>query len=74
MSLTIFKFNIGVSSSYLPSVIEARVSMLGKENDSYLYLQADNVLLDGKKIKGKKKKNKTQINDLMKALEKSLKG
>ncbi len=35
--------------------------------------KAINDKLDGKKIKGTKKTNKTQINDLMKALEKSLK-
>ena len=29
--------------------------------------------IDGKKIKGNKKKNKKQISDLMEALEKSLK-
>ena len=50
-NLTIYNFNKGIKSNYLPSVIEARISSVGKENDSYLYLQADSVVLDGDKIK-----------------------
>ena len=50
-NITIFNYNLGVKSNYVPNVIEARVSLVGKANDSYLYLQADNVILDGKEIK-----------------------
>ena len=48
-NLTIFNFKKGVD--YTPSVIQARISSVGKENDSYVYLQADSVVLDGKEIK-----------------------
>mgnify|MGYP003288653147 CR=1 FL=1 len=46
--LTIHNFNKGVD--YKPSEISARVYVVGKKNDSFLYLKADNVILDGKKI------------------------
>jgi len=48
-NVTIFNFNKGVD--YTPKLIEARICSVGKQNDSYVYLQADNVSLDGKAIK-----------------------
>lgn len=46
--LTIYNFNKGVS--FVPNKVEARVSIVGKTTDSYLYLKADSVELDGKEI------------------------
>lgn len=50
-NLTIFNFNNGVINNYVPSVVQARISSVGKANDSFLYLQADSVILDGEEIK-----------------------
>ena len=47
-NLIILNFNKEVD--YKPTEVLARVSYIGKKNDSYLYLQADSVELDGNKI------------------------
>ena len=69
-----------VNSKELDLAVKLIESMSGKfEPKKYKDEYQENIKnaiddkLDGKKIKGKKKKNKTQINDLMEALEKSLK-
>jgi len=46
--ITTYNFNKKVD--YAPSVVEARIYSVGKANDSYLYVEADNVSLDGKEI------------------------
>lgn len=49
--LTVVNFNKGIN--YIPSSVEARISLVGKPNDNYLYVEADSCFVNNTKISEK---------------------